>query len=291
MKKLYSFLLIFVLIISLCACNYVSPKTEIPVPDGSSFAVHYIDVGQADCALVLCDDKAMLIDGGNTDDSSLMVSYLKKMNIDYLDYVICTHAHEDHVGGLSGALSYADAGRVFAPESESDSKAYRNFKKKVQSQGLEIEHPIDGDEFSLGSSTVQILGPIYEDEDDLNNTSIVLKIIYGETSFLFTGDAERTEEHDIIDEGYDLSATVLKVGHHGSESSSSYRFLREVMPKYAIISVGKDNSYGHPHKEPLGRFKDLGAEVYRTDECGDIIAESDGITVKIHTKKGGNSSK
>ncbi len=285
MKKLYSFLLIFVLIISLCACNFVSLPTAFPIPDGSSFTVHYIDVGQADSALVLCDDKAMLIDGGNVDDSSLLVSYLKKMDIDYLDYVICTHAHEDHVGGLSGALSYADAGHVFAPESESDSKAYRNFKKKVKAQGLEIEHPIDGDVFDFGSSTVQILGPIYEDEDDLNNTSIVLKITYGKTSFLFTGDAERDEELDIIDEGYDLSATVLKVGHHGSESSSSYRFLREVMPKYAIISAGKDNSYGHPHDEPLSRLKDVGAEVYRTDECGDIIAESDGITVKIHTQK------
>ncbi|MBR2471605.1 MAG: MBL fold metallo-hydrolase [Clostridia bacterium] len=286
MKKLYSFILIFVLILSLCGCNFVYLQNEIPVPDGSSFAVHYIDVGQADSALVICDDKAMLIDGGNVDDSQLIVSYLKKMDIDFLDYVVCTHAHEDHVGGLSGALSYADAGRVFAPESESDSKAYRNFKKKVAAQGIDIEHPIDGDEFSLGSSTVQILGPIYEDEDDLNNTSIVLKVIYGETSFLFTGDAERDEEHDIIDEGYDLSATVLKVGHHGSDTSSSYRFLREVMPEYAIISVEKDNSYGHPHDEPLSRLKDVGAEIYRTDECGDIIAESDGITVKIYTEKG-----
>jgi len=286
MKKLYSVILIFVLIFSLCACNYVNLKNELPVPEGSSFAVHYIDVGQADSALVLCDNKTMLIDGGNTDDSSLLVSYLKKMGINYLDYVICTHAHEDHVGGLSGALSYANAGRVFAPESESDSKAYRNFKKKVLAQGLKIEHPIDGDEFTLGSSNVQILGPIYEDEDDLNNTSIVLKITYGKTSFLFTGDAERDEEYDIIDEGYDLSATVLKVGHHGSETSSSYRFLREVMPEYAIISVEKNNSYGHPHKEPLSRLKDVGAEIYRTDECGDIIAESDGITVKIHTEKG-----
>lgn len=286
MKKLYSLLLIFVLIISLCACNAVTLKNKLPIPEGSSFAVHYIDVGQADSALVLCDDKTMLIDGGNVDDSSLLVSYLKKMDIDFLDYVICTHAHEDHVGGLSGALSYADAGRVFAPESEADSKVYRNFKKKVKARGLEIEHPMDGDEFSFGSSNVQIFGPIYENDDDLNNTSIVLKITYGETSFLFTGDAERDEEYDIIDEGYDLSATVLKVGHHGSESSSSYRFLREVMPEYAIISTGKNNSYGHPHSEPLSRLKDVGAEIYRTDECGDIIAESDGITVKIHTKKG-----
>ncbi len=286
MKKLYSFILIFVLILSLCACNFVILQNEISVPEGSSFAVHYIDVGQADSALVLCDDKAMLIDGGNVADSSLMVSYLKKMDIKYLDFVVCTHAHEDHVGGLSGALSYAKAGTVLAPESESDSKAYHNFKKKVSEQGLDIKHPIDGDKFYLGSSLVQILGPIYEDDDDLNNTSIVLKITYGQTSFLFTGDAERDEENDIIDEGYDLSATVLKVGHHGSETSSSYRFLREVMPEYAIISVGKDNSYGHPHEEPLGRLKDAGTEIYRTDECGDIIAESDGITVKIYTKKG-----
>ena len=282
MKKLYSFILGIVLVASFVAGRFVNIPS---VPEGSDFAVHYIDVGQADCTLVLCDDKTMLIDGGNVDDSSLVVSYLKKMDIDYLDYVVCTHAHEDHVGGLSGALSYAKAGTVFAPESESDSKAYTNFKKKVLAQGLDIKHPIDGDEFSLGSSTVQVLGPVYEDENDLNNTSIVLKVIYGETSFLFTGDAERSEENDIMDEGYDLSATVLKVGHHGSETSTSYRFLREVMPKYAIISVGRDNSYGHPHDEPLSRLKDAGAEIFRTDECGDIIAESDGLTVKIHTAK------
>lgn len=256
-------------------------EKDIELPENSNFEVHYIDVGQADAALVLCDDETMLIDGGNVADSSLIVSYLNKRNISHLDYVIGTHAHEDHIGGLSGALSVATAGKVYAPKTEADSKAYQNFKSKVQAQGLQITNPTPNETFTLGSSSVRILAPITESVSDINNTSIILKITYGSTSFLFTGDAEREEEQDIINKGYDLSATVLKVGHHGSENSTSYVFLREVMPEYAIISVGKNNSYGHPTEEALSRLRDSDTKVYRTDLQGDIIAKSDGKTVTI----------
>lgn len=258
-----------------------NPEKDIKLPENSNFEVHYIDVGQADAALVLCDDETMLIDGGNVADSSLIVSYLNKRNISHLDYVIGTHAHEDHIGGLSGALSVTSVGKVYAPKTEADSKAYQNFKSKVQAQGLQITNPTPNETFTLGSSSVRILAPISESVSDLNNTSIVLKITYGSTSFLFTGDAEREEEQDIINKGYDLSATVLKVGHHGSENSTSYVFLREIMPEYAIISVGKNNSYGHPTEEALSRLRDSDTKVYRTDLQGDIIAKSDGKTVTI----------
>ncbi len=254
------------------------PPAEQPI---SRLTVHYIDVGQADATLVLCDNKSMLIDGGNVADSDLIVAYLKKKNISVLDYVVCTHAHEDHVGGLSGALSIVSVNNVIAPKTEADTKAYQNFKRKASEQGLTIQHSSAGDSFSLGSSNVQIIGPITEYSDNLNNTSIVMKLTYGNTSFLFTGDAEREEEQEIISAGYDLSADVLKIGHHGSDTSTSYVWLREIMPEYAVISVGKGNSYGHPEETVLSRLRDADVKLYRTDLYGDITAISDGNSVTV----------
>ena len=257
------------------------------LPEDPSFEIRFLDVGQADAALIKCDDKAMLIDGGNSKDSNLIYSVLKAQKITHLDYIIATHAHEDHVGGLAGALNAAAAGTVYSPVDSYDSKAFKNFLKYVRKQGLELTYPPVGKEISLGSATVQFIGP-QKDYEDPNNTSIVVRIVYGETSFLFTGDAETEAEHDIIDAGYDLSSTVLKVGHHGSEASTSYVFLREVMPEYAVISVGKDNPYGHPHDNTLSRLRDAGVIVYRTDMQGDIICTSDGKTVSFTTERNAN---
>ena len=250
------------------------------IAEDSSFAVHFIDVGQADSALVLCDGKSMLIDGGNAGDSSLIYTYLENLELDYLDYIVCTHAHEDHVGGLAGALNYAKIGTALAPVTEYDSKAFKNFVKYAEKQGKEITVPSAGDSFALGSARVDVFGPV-NPSDDPNNTSIVLKVTYGETSFLFTGDAERAEEQDILDAGYPLQSTVLKVGHHGSDSSTSYPFLREVMPKYAVISVGEGNTYGHPTEDTLSRLSDADVTVYRTDELGHIVCVSDGKNVEF----------
>lgn len=262
--------------------------TDIALPENSTFTVHYIDVGQADAALVLCDGETMLIDGGNAADSNLIAAYLKKLDINYLNYIICTHAHEDHVGGLSGALSVAKAGAIYAPETAAETKAYSNFTRKAADRDLQITHPKHGSSINLGSSTVQFFGPITEKVDDINNTSIVLKITYGSTSFLFAGDAEREEEQDMINAGYNLKADVLKVGHHGSDTSTSYVFLREVMPQYAIISVGAGNSYGHPTEAVLSCLRDADVQVYRTDLQGDIIAESNGSAVSITTQRNAN---
>ena len=227
----------------------------------------------------------MLIDGGNAADSSLLFSYLKKLNVASIDYMICSHAHEDHVGGLSAPLSTMEVKNVFAPKKESASKAYNNFKTKVAEQGLEMIHPQSGDTISFGGGSVEFFVPDGLGSSNMNNTSIICKITFGNTSFLFTGDAEREEEQNIIEQGCNLKADVLKVGHHGSETSTSYVFLREVMPKYSVISVGKKNSYGHPSETVLSRLSDEGSEVYRTDLNGDIIIESDGTTISITTQK------
>lgn len=261
-----------------------SSQPETLTPEKSSFQIDFIDVGQADAALVSCDGKYMLIDGGNAEDSNLIYSYLSQRNINYLDYIVCSHAHEDHVGGLSGALNYADVGTAFCPVNAYDSEAFNHFTEALAKKNAAISVPAPGDTFSLGSATVTIYGPI-SDSDDPNNTSIVLRIVYGETSFLFTGDAERDEEQDILNSGVELKSTVLKVGHHGSDTSTTYPFLREIMPEYAVISVGTDNSYGHPTEDTLSRLRDADVKVYRTDLQGDIICTSDGKTVTMQASR------
>lgn len=281
MSKILNMLMAFVMSFGILGSN-VNPSD---IPENSNFEVHFIDVGQADSALIECDGKTMMIDGGNVADSNVVAAYLKKEDVTELNYVVCSHAHEDHVGGLSGALSVTKADNIYAPKTEANTKAYKNFKKKAEEQNVEIKHPNVGDEIQLGSSTVEFLGPVDENGKDLNSTSIVLKITYGNTSFLFTGDAESDEEEEILNSGADLKSTVLKVGHHGSRTSTSYPFLREVMPQYAVISVEKGNSYGHPNEETLSKLSDAGVEVYRTDESGDIVMTSDGNSINVVTAK------
>lgn len=274
-------LLIF-LLLSGCGLNLYD--SQAPLPQDSAFAVHYIDVGQADAALVVCDGHYMLIDGGNAADSDLIYSYLQNQGADHLDYMVATHAHEDHIGGLSGALNYATVDTALSPVTSHDTKVFQNMLKYLAQQDKTLTVPQPGDAFSLGSASVEILGPVTE-YTDTNNTSIVLRIDYGQTSFLFTGDMEREAELDLVDSGAYLSATVLKAGHHGSDTSSSYPFLREVMPQYVVVSVGEGNSYGHPSPDALSRFRDVGAQVYRTDLQGTIIAASDGTSVTFQTEK------
>ena len=264
--------------------NYVVVAPPAVIPEDSTFEVHFIDVGQGDCSLVLCDGHAMLIDGGESSESSKVYAYLKEHGISHLDYMVATHAHSDHIGGLSGALNYASVDTAFCPVTDYDSKTFESMVKYLDRQGRSITVPNPGDEFMLGRAHVQILGP-QKSYDEANDTSIVMKVSYGDTSFLFTGDAERTAEADILAEGYDLSATVLKVGHHGSDTSTSYPFLREIMPQYAVIQVGEDNSYGHPTEDTLSRLRDADVKVYRNDLQGDIVCSSDGKSISFTTTK------
>lgn len=282
MKRLFAILLALCLLLT--GCTMQQPQVTMPPETSTGLTVHFIDVGQADCALVQCDGANMLIDGGNVEDSRLVVSYLLDQGVETLNYVVGTHAHEDHIGGLAAALATIPAEYVFCPVEDYDTKCFADFKEYAYQQGLVLVRPEPGSTWQLGSAVVTMLGPV-EDYDDTNNTSIVLRIDYGETSFLFTGDAETQAEQDILDAGYDVSATVLKVGHHGSNTSSCYRWLREVAPSYGVISCGVDNDYGHPHDEPLSRLRDADVELYRTDLQGHIVCTSDGKTVSFTTKK------
>lgn len=258
------------------------------IPEDSTFEIHFIDVGQADAALVICDGKAMLIDGGDSGDSSRIYSYLKNQGVTHLNYIVATHAHEDHVGGLSGALNYATVGTAFCPVRSYDSEAFKDFVKYLGKQNVSITIPSAGQTFKLGSASVQILG-LNGSAEDHNNASIILRIVYGDTSFLFTGDANREAEQAVLNAGYALDSTVLKVGHHGSNNSTTYPFLREISPDYAVISVGSGNSYGHPTEATLSRLRDADVKVFRTDMQGNIICTSDGEKVSFSVSRNSGS--
>jgi len=247
------------------------------------FEMHFIDVGQALSVLVECDGQYMLYDGGNVDDGSLVVSYLQSQGVEQLEYVFCSHAHEDHVGGLAAALAYFPAYHVYSPVTEASTKCFKDFVKYTQQQGLQVEVPAVGTTWPLGGATVTMVGPVAQ-YSDTNDTSIVLRIEYGSTSFLLTGDMEKTAETDLVNSGVNLRADVLQVGHHGSSTSTGYLFLNAVLPEMGVISCGTGNKYGHPHEETLSILRDAKVDVYRTDLQGTITIGSDGQNYTVGTE-------
>ena len=263
---------------------------DLPTPEaGSYFEAHFIDVGQADSILVICDGQAMLIDGGNAADATLVRSYLQQHNVTHLEYVIGTHPHEDHIGGLTNVMRYIKPDKVYCSANNTsvyETSAFRNFVYYVNNNlRQELVVPTVGETFLLGSAKVTVVGPLRFDYEDINNTSIVLRVEYGELSFLFTGDMEGVAELELIKKGINLKADVLKVGHHGSGSSTYYQFLDAVSPTYGVISCGRDNEYGHPHSGPLSRLRDADVKLYRTDLQGHIVCRTtDGKTMTFTTQ-------
>ena len=274
-KKLTALLLLLCLLLGGCTL----PVPEVPtVPNGDTLTVHFIDVGQADCVLLECGGEYMLIDGGNVGDGSLVVSYLQQQGVEELNTVVCTHAHEDHVGGLPAILAVFPTKAVYSPTKTYASKVFDNFMYYVDQQRLEVTLPVPGDSFTLGGAKVTVLGPV-KSYAETNDTSIVLKVEFGKNSFLFTGDMEVAAENDMLDRGMDVRADVLKAGHHGSDTSTGYRFLYEVEPTYTVISVGEGNTYGHPNDSTLSKLSDAGCTIFRTDHLGTVIATSDGTDI------------
>ena len=257
-----------------------STAQPVQPAEGGGFSIDFIDVGQALSVLVTCDGQSMLYDGGNVEDGSLVVSYLQNKGVTRLEYVFCSHAHEDHVGGLAAVMAKFPAGHAYAPVTTADTKCFQDFVSYTQQQGLTLEVPAVGTVWQLGSATVQLLGPVAQ-YDDTNDTSLVLRIDYGETSFLLTGDMEQDAEDDLVASGAPLDVDVLQVGHHGSETSTGYVFLNAVLPEVGVISVGEGNSYGHPHEAALSRLRDAGVDVWRTDLAGTVRILSDGVNYTV----------
>jgi len=251
--------------------------------------VHFLDVGQADSILVqLPNSQTMLIDAGNNPDANFVVDYIKEAGVKKIDYLVGTHPHEDHIGGLDLVIKSFDIGRVIMPNITHTTKTFKDVLLAVQDKELKITKAEAGkmllDESGL---TIKILAPKGTDYKDLNNYSSVIKITFGNTGFLFQGDAEDLIEDEILTGGTDVKADVLKIGHHGSNSSSTKAYLEAVNPTYTVISVGAGNDYGHPHQETLDRLKNAGVQIYRTDIMGTLIFTSDGnkITVSESNKR------
>ena len=253
-------------------------KNTVTVPMDGLY-VHYIDVGQGDSELVCCNGEYMLIDAGEPDASDAVLEYLDRHGIYKLDYLVCTHSHSDHCGGLDAVVESLEVETVFTSPFTGDSASYEIFTDAVYDAGLELTVPELGESYSLGEAIFSFLGPL-EDYDNTNDDSLVIRLEYGDTSFLFTGDMTAKAEKDLINDGANLRCDVLKVGHHGSSGSSCYQFLYEAQPSIGVISCEKGNSYGHPHEETLSRLHDADVTVFRTDLEGSIVIFSDGMKVE-----------
>lgn len=285
MKKLR-----FMRLIATCFCSLLLVTTLITGVNVNAeakstkpaFSIQFIDVGQGDAALVQCDGKYMLIDGGKKSETEKIYEVLKKENVPKLDLVVATHAHEDNVGGLVGAYQYTTADRTFCPVLSFNTDAFKNFAASAKSRGGGITIPKVGSKYQLGSADIEILGVNSAKEE--NDTSIVLRINYGKTSFLFTGDATEKTEQVLLKTGQNLSSNVLKVACHGSSDSTGKEFLKKVAPKYAVMSVG-ENMDGHPTKEVLNRLKEQKVRLFRTDWQGDIFCTSDGTNISFTVSK------
>lgn len=282
-KTVLALLLVFITSFVMIGCDTVTTTTQDDIK--GNLVVSFIDVGQADSILIQCDTQTMLIDAGNNDDGQLVEDYLKSRNITKIDYLVGTHPHEDHIGGLDYIIDNFEIEKVYMPKKTATTKTFKDVVNSLNKKAIKPIAPKVGESFKIGSANATILGPVKEYED-ANDNSIVIKLDYQDTSFLFTGDAESISEKDIIKTGANLKADVLKLGHHGSRTSSSDKFLDEVNPRYAIISCEKDNDYGHPHVQTMDKMKERKIDVYRTDEEGTIVATSDGKNIKFDKEVG-----
>jgi len=288
-KRLLALICVLVSVICLCSC---SGKSDV-IPDitpstkSSTFSIHFIDVGQGDSALVECDGHYMLIDAGDKLHGSNVYSVLQEKQIQHLDILVISHLHDDHIGGLIKALTYASQIDLTLSNSDyRDTQTFRDVEHQLGINGATITVPHTGEKYKLGSAEIEVV----DCESATDNDSLVMLISYGKTRFLFTGDIEydaqkRIADKYVNDKDEEFKINLMKMPHHGSSEGSLNRFVRTFMPDYAVISVGQGNRYGHPHKETLDLLDQAEVKVYRTDLNGDILVKSNGKELEIVTNK------
>ncbi len=256
-----------------------------------AFSVHFIDVGQGDCELILDHGKALLIDAGEADEAYTVISYLRRQKVETIDYLVATHPHSDHIGALPAVIRAFAVKNVILPrlsqENTPTTYYYEQLLTAVKNSGARVIAAKPGAAYALGEGKFTVLAPMKQDEE-LNNMSVVLRLTYLEKGFLFTGDAEAPGEEQLLASHADLSCDVLKLGHHGSATSNTEPFLTAASPQYAVAECGYQNSYGHPHRETVALCRALGIELLRTDKHGDVVfsVAEDG-TMSLQKEKNG----
>ena len=272
-KLLSLFLSLFLLLFTL------APQTALTVyADSNDMAVHFLNVGQGSAILVQSGGQNLLYDGGDQNHADQVVSYLQQQNVQNIDYMIASHYDEDHIGGLVQCLNSFTVCNVFGPDYVHTSDLYNTFMNTATANAIIVQYPSVGDTFDFGTGSFTVLAPDGISQNS-NDNSVVIRLVNGNNSFMFMGDAEETSEQDMISTGMNLDCDVLSLGHHGSASSASWDLLEASTPSWAVISCGQDNSYGHPAASTMEKLRDMNIPVYRTDDQGTIIALSDGDTI------------
>lgn len=266
--------------------EFVGADTYIPLPGQGEAIVHFIDVGQGDAVLIHTAEGSVLIDGGDNHMGERVVSYLRRLGIREITYVVATHPHSDHIGGLIDVLYAFPVGTLIMPPIAHTTLTFEHFLDAIESNNITLQEPIAGSSFGIGGATFTVIAPNSSGYSNINDYSVSLRMTFGVTSFIFTGDAEAASEAEMVEAGHVLSSNVLHLGHHGSTTSTTQPFLNAVNPEIAVISVGASNGHGHPHRAVINRLNAAGTRIYRTDRHGNVVVSTNGADLTVLTVRG-----